>query len=170
ALNGGGQSEGLSAKAPRSHGKQSRVSGHKTDAELGIRAIAGRAESAAMTRRSAAQAETGRRALAIETAGDLAQLGPVVGGLYSPDRSGARAHDERLGRRMAVVEIPHPVEQVTVGDAGGGEEDVLPAHQVVRVQHPGKAVAGVLRRLALLVASRPQPAEDAPADALDRGR
>ena len=67
---------------------------------------------------------------------------------------------------MAVAEVADALEQVAVGDAGGGEEDVAAADQVVDVEDPVEVVAGVLRRLALLLVARPEPAEDLAAEDL----
>ena len=62
------------------------------------------------------------------------------------------------------------VEQVTVGDAGRGKEDIVPGDQVVGGQNPVEVVAGVDCRLAFLVVAGPELADDFPAEALDRGR
>ena len=49
----------------------------------------------------------------------------------------------------------HALEHVAFGDAGGGEEDVLAGYEAVLVEHLVEVVAGLERRVALLVASRP---------------
>ena len=58
----------------------------------------------------------------------------------------------------AAVEV-HALEHVAVRHAGGGEEDVVAAHQTVHVEHLVEVVAGVERRLALVLVARPQPPE-----------
>src|SRR3954454_14953168 len=108
--------------------------------------------------------------LAVASPHDLPQLRAVMGGLHSPHGAGAGAHHQRLGGRVAVVQIADAVEQVAVGDARRGEEDVVAADQVVGVEHPLEVVARVLCGLSLVLVARPEPAEDTAAEALDRGR
>ena len=79
----------------------------------------------------AAGAEPDRSAVADA---ERPHLGPVVAGRDPPDGARARAHDQRLGAGAAVTLIAHALEHVAVGDAGGGEEDVLAGHEVVAGQ------------------------------------
>src|SRR5918994_7449196 len=101
---------------------------------------------------------------------DLPELRAIVGRLHPADRSGAGTHHQRLGRRVPVVAVADAIEQVAVGDAGRGEEDVVPPDQVVGVEYPVEVVAGVDRRPSLLVVTRPEPTEDPAAHAFDRRR
>src|ERR687898_2836602 len=98
----------------------------------------------------------------------LAQLRAVVARLDAPDGAGSGAHDERLGARSATALVADALEDVAVRDARGGEEDVLPADEVVVREHAAQVVAGRLGARALLVVARPEPADERAADALDR--
>src|SRR5688500_4175817 len=69
---------------------------------------------------------------------------------------------------MAVAEVLDAPEKIAAGDAGGGEEDVRAAHEVVAGEHLVEVVTAVDRGLALLVVAGPQLAEDLAAEALDR--
>ena len=62
--------------------------------------------------------------------GVLADLLQSVAGRDLADRSRLRSHHERFGRGALTVEV-HAGEQVTVGDAGGGEEAVVTLDEVV---------------------------------------
>src|SRR5215217_1396456 len=88
--------------------------------------------------------------------------------LNSSNGPGSRSHHERL-RRRTLREIMDPFEQLPVGDAGGGEEDVVPCHQVVAGQLPPDVDRLLLRDLALLVVPRPEPTLDVAADAFECG-
>ena len=74
--------------------------------------------------------------------GVFVELGKPVVGLDHPDRAGLRPHDDRLGGAAAAV-VVDALQQVTVGDPGGAEEDVLPGHQVLGGEHLVQVVAGV---------------------------
>src|SRR4051812_22838608 len=100
---------------------------------------------------------------------DLAQLCPIVPGGDVADRARARAHADRLGVGRAAG-VAHALEHLAAGDAGGSEERVLAPAEAVLVEHLVEVVAGVDRGVALLVAARPEPAEDLSAGALDRRR
>ena len=82
---------------------------------------------------------------------------------------GPRAHDDRLGRRRRAAAVADALQDVAVGDAGGREEAVVAADEVVLVQLAVEVVAGVERGLALVVVARPEAADEAAADRLDRG-
>ena len=73
----------------------------------------------------------------------------------------------------SVVALPrlvaHALQELAVGDAGGGEEDVVAGDEAVDVEDLVEVVAGVDRGLALVVVARPEPAEQLAAEALDRG-
>ena len=86
-----------------------------------------------------------------------------------PHRAGSRAHDHgvRGGAVAVVVDAP---EQRAVGDAGGGEEDVLPRDQVVEREDIADVVAGTLQLVALLVVPRVQAALHLTAQALQGAR
>src|SRR3954447_21318993 len=84
-----------------------------------------------------------------------------------PDGAGLGAHDEGVRRRPTRL-VTNAVEQLTVGDTGGDEEDVVAADQVVGREHPAEVMAGVARPGALLVVLRPQLALDHAAEALHR--
>ena len=86
-----------------------------------------------------------------------------------PHRPRARAGDQRLGGRLPAA-VPNALQEVAVGDAGGGEEHVLAGDEPVDVEDFIEVVAGVDRGLALGVVARPEPAEQLPAEALDRRR
>ena len=90
---------------------------------------------------------------------DRAQLRAVVRARDAPHSAGARAHDERFGGGATGARVAHALQHVPVGDAGGGEEDVVPGHQVVAVEDAVEVVARRQRRLALGVVARPQPSE-----------
>ena len=62
----------------------------------------------------------------------------------------------------------HAAQQVAVGHAGGAEEDVVAAHEVVGVQDAVEVVAGIDGLPALGVVLRPQPSLQLAADALQR--
>ena len=87
-----------------------------------------------------------RAQLAVAPAGDLAQLGPVVARLHGAHRPGARAHHQRLGRGVAVVQVADALQQVAVGDAGGGEEDVAPRRPACRRRAPRRGRSRRRRR------------------------
>src|ERR1051326_2640566 len=101
--------------------------------------------------------------------GDPLELVPAVLGADRADRPRARAHHERLGDG-AFTGGPYAVEQVSVGDSGRREEDVLTRHEVVRRQHAVEVVAAVDRALTLVVVARPQLPLDLAAEALERAR
>src|SRR4030095_14781841 len=61
------------------------------------------------------------------------------------------------------------LEQLAVGDAGGGEEAVVAADQVVGGEHPLEVVVEVESRLPLLVVAGPQPALELAPHALEGG-
>src|SRR5436190_20987966 len=112
----------------------------------------------------------GARGSAVTDSGQRAQLGAVVTRRHAPDGARPRAHRERLGRRAPIALVAHALEHIAVGDAGGGEEHVLAADQVVAAQDPREVVALRLGGGPLLVVARPQPALHLAPDALDRGR
>ena len=96
--------------------------------------------------------------------GELAQLRAVVARLDAPHRARAAAHHERLGARPARARVADALEHVAVGHAGGREEAVVAAHEVVLREHAVDVVAGVGGRLALVVVTRPQAPDQAAAD------
>src|SRR5919204_1722136 len=100
---------------------------------------------------------------------DLAQLRAVVPGSDGTHRARPRAHAHRLGVGVAAGEV-HALEHLAVGDARRGEEDVVAGDEAVLVEDLVEVVAGVERRLLLLLVAGPQPAEDLPPGALDGRR
>src|SRR5664279_4376775 len=102
-------------------------------------------------------------------AGDQGGAVGIVLGLNEADRPGARPHGQRPGADPAGVEAD-TLEQATIGDAGRGKEDVLPADQVPGGQDLVQVVSLVDRVLTFLVVARGQPGEDLPAKAAQRGR
>ena len=62
-------------------------------------------------------------------------------GVDAAHRAAARAHDEALRRDAAGVEAD-AVEQRAVGDAGGGEEAVVAANEVVGGEHGAEVETG----------------------------
>ena len=108
-------------------------------------------------------------ASAVALADDRPQLRAVVGRLDPAHGARARAHHQRLGRRPGAA-VADALEDVAVGDAGGGEEDVLPRAEIVAGQHPVEVVAGVDRRLALVVVAGPEPSQQLAAHRLQRRR
>eukprot|EP01136_Pigoraptor_vietnamica_P043675 Opistho-1_new@19395 len=92
-----------------------------------------------------------------------------VHGLYEADGAGRRAHHHRV-RLDAVALEGDAVEEVAVGDAGGGEEDVTGGHlrQVVLLVRLGDAHA--FGAGALLLGVEDQPALHLAADAAQRRR
>ncbi len=58
-------------------------------------------------------------------ADDLPQLRPVVASGDRADGARAGAHRDRLGGGALRADEVHALEHLAVGDAGGGEEDVL---------------------------------------------
>src|SRR5215208_6792424 len=104
----------------------------------------------------------------VPPAAERPDLRPVVAGRDAPHRTRARAHHQRLGRRARRTLVAHALQDVAVGDTGGGEEAVVAPDEVVDGQHLLEVIAGVERGLALLVVARPQPAEQLAADALKR--
>ena len=65
--------------------------------------------------------------------------------------------------------VADAVEQVAVGDAGGGEEAVLAGDEVVEMQDPVEVVAGCASPARLSLVARPEAPDDRAAEALDRG-
>ena len=65
------------------------------------------------------------RPLAVAPPHDLAKLRAVVGRLHAAHRSRAGAHHQRLGRRVAIVEVADAGQQVAVRHPSSGEEDVV---------------------------------------------
>src|SRR5439155_27158112 len=78
-------------------------------------------------------AERRNNASVVGDGGELPQLRELVARLDAPHGAGEGAHDQRAGRRPHAA-VVHAPQQLTVGDAGGGEEAVVAAHQVVGVQ------------------------------------
>jgi hypothetical protein len=64
--------------------------------------------------------------------------------------------------------VAHALEQVAVRDPGGGEEHVVPGHEVLGREHAGEVVALLESGGALGVVAGPQAAEDLAAEALER--
>ncbi len=89
-------------------------------------------------------------------------------GVHAAHGAGAGAHHQRLGGGT-VAAVANALEDVAVGDAGGGEEDVLAGAEVVGGEHAVEVVAGVDRRLALTVIARPEAAEQLPTHRLQGG-
>ena len=69
---------------------------------------------------------------------ELRQLGQRVAGVDLAQRPGLGPHDQRLRRGPELV-VLHALEQLAVGDAGGGEEAVVPLHQIVGREHGSSA-------------------------------
>src|SRR5262249_1797923 len=107
--------------------------------------------------------------VALVAADDLAQLRAIMGRQYPPHGAGAGAHYQRFGGRPFAA-VADPLEDVAVGDAGGGEEDVLARAEVVGCEHAVEVVAGVERGAPLLVVPGPQPAQQLAAHRLQRRR
>src|SRR5690606_4137494 len=95
-----------------------------------------------------------------------AQLLQAVEGVDHPDGAALGAHHDRLGVRAAAA-VSHTAQEVAVGDSGCGEEDVVPANQVVGVQHAIQVVALGDRLLPLLLIARPQLRLNGAANALE---
>src|SRR4051794_40127305 len=108
------------------------------------------------------------RLLPVPLAGQRAELHAVVRRGDLADGSGAGAHDERLGCRLGAVAVADSLEQVSVGHAGGREEDVLAGHQAIDVEHLIEVVPGVESGPALFVVAGPQAPDQLPAHRLDR--
>src|SRR5690606_8706266 len=66
----------------------------------------------------------------------------------------------------AAAPVAHAAQQVARGDAGGGEEHVVAAYEIVGVQHPAQIVPGGQDLLAFRVVTGPQLRLDRPAHAL----
>src|SRR5919107_724950 len=96
-----------------------------------------------------------------------AQLGQLVAGVDLAGGAGLGPHRQGLGGGAAAVETD-PAQQLAVGDPGGGEEDVVPADQVVDGQDLVEVVAGVQGGPPFFVVAGPQPPEQGPAQALQR--
>ena len=64
------------------------------------------------------------------------------------DGAALAAHDDRV-RGGTLRCIAHALEQLTIGDAGGAEEDVVTGDEVARGEDAGQVVAGVERLGAL---------------------
>src|SRR3954466_13460311 len=90
----------------------------------------------------------------------------MVMALAVADGAGPRAHDKGVRRRAAAA-VPHAFEKLSVGYAGGDEEDVVPSDQVVCAENAVEVVARIDRALAFLVVLRPEFALDDAAHALD---
>ena len=90
---------------------------------------------------------------------ELGQLGQGMARVDLAEGARLRAHDEGLGGR-AVVVVADALEQLAVGDAGRGEEAVVPRDEVVGREHLVEVVAGVERRGALVLVAGPQPTLD----------
>src|SRR4051812_29020899 len=86
--------------------------------------------------------------LVVGDGGEAAELVELVAGVDGADGAGLGAHDERL-RGGAPAVVVHALQQLAVGDAGGGEEAVLAGDEVVLGQDPVEVVAGVEGGLAL---------------------
>src|SRR5574337_2165464 len=93
---------------------------------------------------------------------------PVVR-LDHPHGPGLRAHHDRLGGATTGV-VAHPLEQITVGDPGGAEEDVLTGDQMHGGQHLVQVVAGIEGLLPLGVIFGRQLGLDLTTHAADRRR
>src|ERR671911_469565 len=96
------------------------------------------------------------------------QVGAVelVAGVDQTDRAGGRAHREGLGQDLVGPEAD-PAQELAVGDAGGGEEHVVPPDQVVDGQDLVEVVAGVEGGPALVLVAGPQAAVHGAAEALE---
>ena len=89
-----------------------------------------------------------------------------MGSVELADGPGLRAHDQRLGVG-AVAPEADTTQQFAVGDAGGGEEDVLAGDEVVEREDLVEVVAGVEGPLALVVVAGPEAALDGAAEGLE---
>src|SRR5215204_2483654 len=92
-----------------------------------------------------------------------AQLMP---GLDQADGARDRAHRQRLGQHLVGPEAD-PAQELAVGDAGGGEEDVVAPDQVVDGEHLVEVVAGVEGGPALVVVAGPEAAVHGAVEALE---
>jgi hypothetical protein len=79
-------------------------------------------------------------------AGIFAEFVEAVVGLDDSNGARLRAHHDRLCVGTAAA-VAHTAQQVTIGDTGGGEEHVLPWHQVLGRENPVEVVPGVDRLL-----------------------
>src|SRR4029077_9306616 len=80
-------------------------------------------------------------------AGVFAEFVEAVVGLDHADGAGLRPHHDRLGVG-APAAVADTTQQITVGDAGGGEEHVVTRDQLFSGQDAVEVVAGVDRLLA----------------------
>src|SRR5688572_1789797 len=94
------------------------------------------------------------------------QLLPAVGGVHLADRPRLRTHDQRL-RGGPVPPEADTAEQLAVGDAGGGEEDVFPRAEIVEGEDLVEVVTGVDRLLAFVVVAGPEAALDGATEGLE---
>jgi len=90
---------------------------------------------------------------------DLSQFVETVTSFDESYRSRQRPHDETLSGGTTGVEA-HAVQQFTVGHAGGGEEAVVSANQIVGGEHAIEVVALGDRGISLGLVSSPQLALD----------
>mmetsp|Transcript_13816 Transcript_13816/g.35487 ORF Transcript_13816/g.35487 Transcript_13816/m.35487 type:complete len:358 (+) Transcript_13816:367-1440(+) len=98
-----------------------------------------------------------------------AGLVPPVRRLHHPHRPRLGAHHDGVGCGAA-ADVPHALQQVAVGHAGGGKEDLVALAEVLH-KEDGVQVVPLRDRLgALLLVARPQLALDGAAHALHRRR
>src|SRR5689334_16305976 len=105
---------------------------------------------------------------AVALAGDRAELAAVVARVDAAHGAGAGAHHQRFGGGAGPA-VADALEDVAVGDTGGGEEDVLAGAEVVGGEDLVEVVAGVEGSRALLIVARPEAAEQLPAHRLQGG-
>src|SRR6185437_12068524 len=99
---------------------------------------------------------------------ELRQLLQRVAGVDLTQRARLRTHDQRLcgGTELVILDT---LEELTVGDAGGGEEAVVALDEVIGGQERVKLVAGVDGGIPLGIVARVELALDLGAHALERG-
>src|SRR5690606_36992312 len=83
------------------------------------------------------------------------------------DRTAARTHHHRLGRRAAGAEA-YAFHQLAVGDTGRDEEAVVGAYQIIGGEYAVQIVSAGYRALAFLVVAWRQTPLDQAAHALHR--
>ena len=71
------------------------------------------------------------------------------------DSAGQAAHDQAVGAG-AVAEVFHPIEQLAIRDAGGGEEDILRGDQVIHGEDFFEVVAHLAAAAQFVLVARIQ--------------
>src|SRR6187551_3956758 len=92
---------------------------------------------------------------AVALADDRPQLGAIVARMDAAHRAGTGAHHQRFGSGPRTA-VANALQDVAVGDAAGGEEDVVTGAEVVGCEDTVEVITRVDRRAALLVVARPE--------------